>query len=282
MRRIESLDGLRAIAVGSVIASHLLAGYGIDAGNLGWGGVYVFFAISGYVITRTLVADDINLRRFYIRRAFRILPAMWLYLAVVYALGFAGFEVLPAAAFLCNTRIAGCTWNVAHTWSLAFEEQFYLVYPALLAALLLRRRLPWLIVPAVLFAVLPFVFPIHWIGRRGFVEVYALLGMGAFFAFHPVRVPRFLTRPLELAPLPYIGRISYSLYLWQQLFTGESVPVAWHPAGVAAAIVISMASFHAFERLFQENGRRLAARQGLEGPRPSGDPEAGLGGQDSS
>src|SRR5579864_8907010 len=88
--RIPSLDGLRAISIALVIFSHLvqwkhiaptyLAGYGLF-------GVFVFFVLSGYLITNLLLREHersatVNLKNFYIRRAFRIFPAAFVFLAI--------------------------------------------------------------------------------------------------------------------------------------------------------------------------------------------------------
>ena len=102
--RLPSLDGLRGISAAMVVLGHaeklvkvgrhLLFGAGVvDV----WGpvGVTVFFVISGFLITRLLIAEQdesgaINLFRFYVRRALRILPAYWVYLSTIAVLASAG------------------------------------------------------------------------------------------------------------------------------------------------------------------------------------------------
>lgn len=148
LRHIPALDGLRGVAVVVVLLFH--------AGHLrgGYLGVDHFFVLSGYLITSLLVLEwhqqgHVSLRRFWGRRARRLLPAL---LAMLAAVGVAAhWEVLPAArgqlrtsgfstlAYVANwsaIRSAGGYWNAAlqpswleHTWSLAIEEQFYLVWP---------------------------------------------------------------------------------------------------------------------------------------------------------
>jgi peptidoglycan/LPS O-acetylase OafA/YrhL len=130
--RIPALDGVRALAVIGVISSHS----GLFA--LGWVGVDIFFALSGYLITGILLdakATAVNARGyfvpFYMRRALRILPLAW------------GFAILMAAL---RNEWRGLPWymgfvvnwfphsppprDLGHYWSLAVEEQFYLVWPA--------------------------------------------------------------------------------------------------------------------------------------------------------
>lgn len=154
--RIASLDGARAISIALVILSHLrilkhfplvwhLAyqdyfAYGryLDIGNLG---VRVFFVISGFLITHLLLEEQrrtgsISLRRFYARRALRIVPAYWTYLAAIAILIPLGItwdnrsEWISAFLYFSDYRIPrGC---LTHTWSLSVEEQFYLLWPTVL------------------------------------------------------------------------------------------------------------------------------------------------------
>lgn len=153
------IDGLRAVAVLPVILFH--AGLEIFSG--GFVGVDVFFVISGFLITQILLKDleagSFSLATFYERRARRILPA--LFLVMVCCLPFAWLWMLPSQAkdFSQSLVAVGLFssnflfWNesgyfetaaedkpLLHTWSLAVEEQFYLVFPLLL--LMLFRRGP--------------------------------------------------------------------------------------------------------------------------------------------
>src|SRR5215216_4666717 len=151
-RYMPGLDGLRAIAVLAVIAYHLNPRWA-PGGLLGVG---VFFTLSGYLITDLLLGQReavgrLQLGDFWLRRARRLLPALFLMLAVVVAWvtlldrsllpGLRG-DVLAAAAYVSNW------WNIVreasyfarfgppppldHLWSLAVEEQFYLIWPWLL------------------------------------------------------------------------------------------------------------------------------------------------------
>ncbi|TVZ04500.1 acyltransferase [Trebonia kvetii] len=148
-RYLPGLDGLRAIAVAAVVAYHL--GYGWAQGGLL--GVGVFFTLSGYLITDILVGQwasrgRIKLGDFWLRRARRLLPALFVMLAVVtvwvtlsartFLPGFRG-NVVASVFYVSNwwfigqhasyyARFAPPT-PLDHLWSLAVEEQFYLVWP---------------------------------------------------------------------------------------------------------------------------------------------------------
>lgn len=150
--RIPELDGWRAISVLLVIAAHFvvlhhpvfLEKYPILSPafrSFGPLGVSVFFVISGFVICRLLILEEeqtgsVSLKGFYCRRAFRILPPFLLYLFMLFILESfhfiyeRRFALLPSAFFLCDSNLAPRTPFVAHTWSLAVEEQFYLIFPS--------------------------------------------------------------------------------------------------------------------------------------------------------
>ena len=158
----RDIDGLRAVAVLPVILFHA----GLPGLTGGWLGVDVFFVISGYLITGLLLeahhAGGISLSGFYERRARRILPALFVMLAVTTLVALMwlppqeladyGASLGLTGAFLSNLWFmtqTGYFANAAdvhpllHTWSLAVEEQFYLVFPLLLMGLL-RWRVPLL------------------------------------------------------------------------------------------------------------------------------------------
>lgn len=158
------LDGLRAIAVAAVVVYHLSASW-LPGGFLG---VDVFFVLSGFLITSLLVDEwqrcgRIDIRRFYLRRARRLFPALYLMLATVVLvtavvapaeLGRLRGDVVAALTYVTNwTQILwsqsyfqalGPPSLLEHLWSLAVEEQFYLVWPVVLVACLAssHRRLP--------------------------------------------------------------------------------------------------------------------------------------------
>lgn len=121
-------------------------------GRFGVLGVLIFFFISGFVICRGLIKEraktsGTSLKAFYVRRSFRILPPLWLFLLILLVLASCGVidithaQIENAALFLCNMSfLGGCTWYAGHTWSLAYEEQFYLAFPVLFLAFDLMRR----------------------------------------------------------------------------------------------------------------------------------------------
>lgn len=133
------IDTLRALAVIAVMLSHWAPGF---ARPLNWGlaGVFVFFVISGYVITRGLLkekaAGDINISAFYWRRAVRIWPIYYLLIAFIYFVwpGFTNGGLPWHMLFMSNTLFAvkGEFLFPIHFWSLSVEEQFYLFWPLLM------------------------------------------------------------------------------------------------------------------------------------------------------
>jgi peptidoglycan/LPS O-acetylase OafA/YrhL len=157
MRRLPSLDGLRAVSITMVVACHAAKVLSADHHVPGLGlfrafgplGVTVFFVISGFLITTLLLEElrrsgEIRLSAFYGRRAFRILPAYWAFLAGVFVLTCSGLVENPPTAFgralfFVSDYASTHTWSLGHSWSLSVEEQFYLLWPAALVALGPRR-----------------------------------------------------------------------------------------------------------------------------------------------
>ncbi len=163
LRYRPALDGLRAVAVLAVLAYHWPATW-MPGGFLG---VEVFFVISGYLITSLLLGERLrtganDLKAFWLRRARRLLPALYALLVVVSAVWLIWHAsevaalrgaVVAAAAYVSNWYLIGVKQSyfsavgrpspLLHLWSLAVEEQFYLVWPLALAAILriTRRRM---------------------------------------------------------------------------------------------------------------------------------------------
>jgi peptidoglycan/LPS O-acetylase OafA/YrhL len=349
---LHSLDGWRAIAVVAVVLDHVHSfGPLVIQHHLqrsGVTGVWLFFAISGLLICSRMLDEEsaygqVSLRNFYVRRAFRILPAALAYLLVVALLG--ALHVIPfnlsswlAALFFYRnywhyffgaTALSGFT---GHFWSLSVEEHFYFLLPSIVVFLPRFRRQVLLLLTfacwgwLAIFLLVPAgkILPPFWEQRTEFCitallvpAIYAmslrsaatrdrairflspwLLCMVAavitFYdhegtASHYLRIvlarviffpllllstvlhPKSLiTRFLETAPLRFVGRISYSLYLWQVLFLTRNFtyPGAIHHlqrsniVAVACSFVCAVASYYLIEMPMIRFGRRfVVARQ---------------------
>lgn len=151
--KILGLDGIRGIAVGTVILAH--TGMYSRFINNGWltdrtqvllfggTGVYIFFVLSGFLITTLLVREyeangSISVRNFYIRRVYRIFPLYFLVVGLTALFTLFGLAGIPREAFYYALTY---TYNfvpreyysglLGHTWSLGVEEHFYLIWPVL-------------------------------------------------------------------------------------------------------------------------------------------------------
>jgi peptidoglycan/LPS O-acetylase OafA/YrhL len=169
--RIPSLDGLRALSIAIVVVSHRALIYDPKDPrfNAGWAilsngqiGVSIFFVISGFLITTLLLGEwdrngRISLGEFYLRRALRILPPYYAFLISILAAAHWGWlsvprkEWLASALFYWNYAPFAKSWWLGHTWSLAVEEQFYLIWPLILSlsgAKAARRTALWIVLLA--------------------------------------------------------------------------------------------------------------------------------------
>jgi peptidoglycan/LPS O-acetylase OafA/YrhL len=140
--RLANLDGLRALAVLLVLVTHSTTR--LPFGGIG---VTVFFVLSGYLITTLLIREReatgrISLRLFYLRRANRLYPALVTMLLVTVALGAPVGSAVIAGTYTTNLFNSFGVGNFpyGHTWSLAMEEQFYLLWPILLPVVLRGGR----------------------------------------------------------------------------------------------------------------------------------------------
>jgi peptidoglycan/LPS O-acetylase OafA/YrhL len=164
-----ALDGLRGVAILLVLAAH--AGLQPRGGVLG---VDLFFALSGFLITSLLLTEwherrgEVSLRSFYRRRALRLLPALvavllaYLYYGLVtrsigsptHLLGAAAISAGYVANFFYTFDSGLVAHRLAHLWSLAAEEQFYVLWPPLLLVALRRRASPRMLVALLVIAAL--------------------------------------------------------------------------------------------------------------------------------
>ena len=324
-----ALDGIRAVSIVLVVGLHSpwLNSFPF---NRGWVGVDVFFVLSGYLITTLLLREKerrgtVSLKHFYLRRALRILPALYAWVAVLWLTGsVGGGALLLVLLYVANLAMATGRMGdgpAAHSWSLCIEEQFYAFWPWLVRSVA-RRRLLFGTLGAV-FAIAAWRIALVHMGVRPFPEIYmrpdtrmdvplwgcaaalvereerfpalcqalrpfstailgALLALALFsyrlswkwggsidftvrYGFtlnaaivaagilwiraYPASLP---VRLLGLAPLAWVGRLSYSIYLWHRVafrageyvskallgFTVGEVPPGAAPGPRAAAAAI--------------------------------------------
>ncbi len=285
-RRIPALDGWRGIAIILVLFDHIQAAlfgrYWLPWMQTGQHGVTIFFVLSGFLISSKLLetpTDRIDLKSFYIRRFFRLMPVAWAYLGILWISGqisgqrwISGSEIASCVFFYRNFFGPGLSLNAAHFWSLSIEEQFYLVWPFLLLlagirisrwfaaggamAIAIYREMHWasyehqwlsfqtevradalLIgcllallladpklrsviqrwcrvgwIPA-LAALLWAVARFHWLP-----PLFECLAIAGLIASSTMYSQSIFVRPLLSPWLVWMGRISYSVYVWQQFF----------------------------------------------------------------
>jgi len=351
-KRIPSLDGLRAVSISGVLLAHATTGLASGAGlheigeRTGALGVLFFFVISGYLITMLLRREAlrngrISLVGFYRRRVLRIFPAFYSYLAVIAGLSAAGVlaisraELAAAALHVWNYGglwLDGTTdggWFLGHFWTLALEEQFYLLWPLTVVAVGLNRAAAVAVAVCLTAPVLRVVCYALFPQARGLTMMMLPTGADAIMIGCVVALvegdPRFERRiralvspmgaagalavlllvstPLTIAlrgayslplgrsidalcvvvivlsmirhpacavgralnsrPLVHVGVLSYSLYLWQQLFL-TSLNTTWSgrlPWSLACAYLAALASYLLIERPFlalKKRGKRAA------------------------
>jgi peptidoglycan/LPS O-acetylase OafA/YrhL len=343
---LPTLDGWRAIAIAGVLVDHWTASFFRGSPwysflRTGPNGVSLFFAISGFLICSRLLEEEqgfgrISLKGFYIRRACRILPAAFTYLGILALLGVSGLLIVTPLEWW------SCVWffrnylppdwirdgwggYTIHYWSLAVEEHFYLLWPALLAfsgrvraryiaaalasavALwrwwdfhhqLVNRYLPGLLFPsrtdvrldALLLGCLAALIMaeprwLAWLERHfkagawwvclfayvfaqvitrkhdyGWQESALLAMLVAGTVLHPATM---VGRILENPAMKWLGRLSYSLYLWQQLFLipGGRWPLSIlqrFPWNLLLVFLLAWVSYEFVERPMIRLGHRLA------------------------
>ena len=213
-KHIPALDGVRGLAAISVVICHYWGGkqnphavvrFIAEGLNFGWAGVSLFFVLSGFLISGILV-DGFDKqhwwRRFYWRRSLRIFPLYYFALALAVVMAVCSFgsrwplsSIVPYAIYFQNIYAVSALFPrfpkdiaLSHFWSLAVEEQFYLIWPFVLVwmnrSLISARRM------CVLIWLFSFLFrvSIFWMGSRdiwaiGFLFARAgELAMGAYLA----------------------------------------------------------------------------------------------------
>jgi peptidoglycan/LPS O-acetylase OafA/YrhL len=213
-----------------VVASHLANFSALNvrlknwiAPGMGALGVDIFFVISGYVICSALMREfiaqgRISIRAFYYRRAFRILPPLVFYLAVVAALGarhiiqISTRDVAMAALFLCNMPGMSVGWDVAHTWSLAYEEQFYIIAPLALAIVTPHKKHLLAVALCGMVTLIFILYALHETAVAGFIKNFEFLFSGVVMALYSRQLEGLLKR---ISPLvAYIGIVSIFAIYW--------------------------------------------------------------------
>ena len=348
--QIPALDGVRMIAVFLVIFYHF--GFAAVPGARG---VMMFFVLSGFLITWLLLKEHektgtISLKGFYRRRTLRIFPAFYAFWLGIVALRLATSTAVPwgqawSSFFYVSNYYSALNHHpeniFSHTWSLAVEEQFYLLWPVLflacrqnlrlmtslligimvcgtihrtllayvfgvdqsyvysafdtridqlltgclLAVVLKRRALPRFWQAACGHQVAPLVtilaFIVLMVAGRAFVPRYRdVLG----FTLEPLLIAVFLAQVvalsktrawswLNIAPVRFLGRISYSLYLYQQLTLYPVKRVLQdYPTAVqllvalAVTIIVASLSYYVIERPFLQWKHRPSVPRAIPEP----------------
>jgi peptidoglycan/LPS O-acetylase OafA/YrhL len=342
-RKLPSLDGWRAISIALVLVGHSqytdgfpkavwpVVYWGFD-GNLG---VRCFFVISGLLITWLMIRErertgEVNLRHFYVRRALRILPVCCAFLGVLAMLQWlTPFRQQPQT-WLANITfttnfLAVESFTSGHLWSLAVEEQFYLIWPFLFGGFVARQR-TWttvrmLCVPIIVAPIVRVADFKHWFPSEiaplfsgySFFRYFDSLAIGCICAFLLARRRAVLDRVLvgnhnlviasglmlivaphvmnrikgfgflhlpfgytaqgfgiallilltilrpprwlNTAPMRGVGALSYSLYIWQQLFCSDPKWFGWNNAWwmsvafwIPTVFAVSLVSYFGMER----------------------------------
>jgi peptidoglycan/LPS O-acetylase OafA/YrhL len=338
---LPTLDGWRAVAISLVLLAHTT-----KTGGLGVSGVQIFFGLSGFLITSLLLSQEarsgsISLRRFYTRRIYRIVPAAAVFLltvgilSVLRVISITFGRWISALFFMANYSHAQQSWYVQHFWSLAVEEHFYLIWPAVLLLVRSnRKRLTLATSAAIIVAIwrmLDFKYRWFWPGstlvwnhrtdiqadnilfgvvfalaladkqigpklqsilRQKITSFLAILVFASTFILAPyvdwkvafcllsvraISVPVMILstlhnpqtafgKALELKAVRFVGLISYSLYLWQELFLAWDpnpylTVVQRFPLNLAMTFLFATLSFYMVEMPLIRVGHVLSDRQ---------------------
>ncbi|MBD1363951.1 acyltransferase [Mucilaginibacter sp. ZT4R22] len=335
-----SLNGIRGVAVLMVVIAHMIVLQYRAFSNLifiGSLGVNIFFVLSGFLITtlcikEKIVTGTLSLKKFYIRRALRILPVAYLYIGVIIVLNLTvklnvnAVSILSSALFAADFSYFKKTayhWDLGHYWSLAVEEQFYLIFPVFI------KKSFYLFVGLVMFIlfVLPVILYLQsaniiinsgpFYALTHFLVKFQAISLGCFFSvlcfkgylnfgklkwvitlaciaaiffikyddvfsIKAVFVNLFLSvltgfiivnsiyttsdvifKFFNFKPLATIGILSYSIYIWQQLFVSndEKFWPSLYPFNIAFLIVVPCISYYFYESFFLRLKTKFMARQ---------------------
>ena len=329
-QHIPELDGFRGLAVLVVVFGHYfeyrLPSLGRQFATVDKLGVLLFFVLSGFLITGLLhrersVTNNVNFRRFYIRRALRLGPALLVFLFAVVVLMKLGWitdvprkEIAECLFYVRN--IFGRSLTLGHIWSLSLEEQFYFVWPFAFFLLPMKRsaaivtgicvalatwrgiaiaahlfsydsgiyymrpyfRFDSILIGAALvlwlvssprtvemlrkvLGTLPAL--LLWGGLATWTAIGESLSRALYISVQEILVTVALAQIVLCGGtllgalfrsklLRYVGAISYSLYLWQQLFLVTNAP-SWGPLrkiplSIILPVLIAMASHHFIEK----------------------------------
>lgn len=329
---VASLDGLRAIAIGLVMLLHAH----FYLGKNGQIGVAVFFTLSGFLITTLLLEEYQKTNRvsflgFYIRRTMRLFPGLYVLLlfVVIYAILYKSivdqeiiFKEALSAAFYVNNISWKWGWGnsaliLGHTWSLACEEQFYLIWPWILLLAIKFRSLLKLQYFLFVFIAVSWIFKSKGIYPdivSSIIQESIFIGcLGALLRWNnvvpqittsltiislliiliigilPIHLPFNLFNPCAIltmivilglvnnsttitnkilanSPMVFIGKISYSLYLWHvvvfRLFTWHSTlsPQISFVSKFLTTFVLATASFYLIENPATALGRKWSKK----------------------
>jgi peptidoglycan/LPS O-acetylase OafA/YrhL len=329
---LPGLDGLRGISIIIVILSHFFMHTPYTKGIAGNIGVRTFFVISGFLITTLLIKEkvttgNISLKRFYIRRFFRIIPVAYFFIFVLLIinyyqhLGIGKMPFISASLFLQNLPVHRfSSWYLGHFWTLSVEEQFYLTFPFLLVYSF-RNYIKLIMCLIILIPIIQYLglnnvgffytnravhvitfIIINLFNNSEYILIGSLisillfkniivikntiltryLGLILFILAillctetSPIFVPNaetlvfpiligsvivlnlnpdgLFTKILGNKVLVYIGLLSYSLYIWQQLFDNSQAQVI-HSNSVLLQITmlltVANASYYLYERPF--------------------------------
>ena len=260
------IEGLRAIAIGTVLAFHA----GLPWVSGGYVGVDVFFVLSGFLITGLLVREvnqsgRVKLGRFWARRARRLLPASalvlafsvlvtWIWLPLTQRPPF-GFDIVSSALYVVNWRLAARSVDyqaedivaspVQHFWSLAVEEQFYVIWPLLIlavAVIFARRRVRGAFLALSAITAVSFAYSVHQAEASPdtafFVSTTRIweLGVGSLLALAATRVTRTPAGVRAAAGWLGLVAIAWAALRFDETTTWPGFPALLPVLGAAAVI----------------------------------------------